>query len=92
MTEAASIVAAVRSVIGDKPVGLHDPFFNWEDKLNVATCNPVGYDYLDQFERAVADYCGRKYAIAVASGTAALHLASSAWRSVPIPDLSASLH
>jgi UDP-4-amino-4,6-dideoxy-N-acetyl-beta-L-altrosamine transaminase len=30
------------------------------------------------FERAVADYCGAKYAVAVANGTAALHLAALA--------------
>ncbi len=31
-----------------------------------------------QFEKAVADYCGARYAVAVANGTAALHLASMA--------------
>lgn len=30
---------------------------------------------IDEFERAFADYCGAKYAIAVSNGTAALHLA-----------------
>ena len=30
------------------------------------------------FEKAVADYVGAKYAVAVSSGTAALHLASIA--------------
>lgn len=33
---------------------------------------------VEQFERAVADYCGAKYAVAVANGTAALHLAALA--------------
>ncbi|OEU54980.1 MAG: UDP-4-amino-4,6-dideoxy-N-acetyl-beta-L-altrosamine transaminase [Desulfuromonadales bacterium C00003096] len=33
---------------------------------------------IDQFERAVADYCGARYAVAVANGTAALHLAALA--------------
>ena len=31
-----------------------------------------------EFERAVANYCGAKYAVAVSNGTAALHLASLA--------------
>ncbi len=31
-----------------------------------------------QFERALADYCGARYAVAVANGTAALHLAALA--------------
>jgi len=30
---------------------------------------------IEEFERAVASYCGAKYAVAVSSGTAALHLA-----------------
>jgi len=30
---------------------------------------------VDEFERKVADYCGAKYAVAVANGTAALHAA-----------------
>lgn len=31
-----------------------------------------------QFEKAIADYCGARYAVAVSSGTAALHLAALA--------------
>ena len=30
---------------------------------------------ISEFEKAVADYCGAKYAVAVSSGTAALHIA-----------------
>lgn len=33
---------------------------------------------IDEFEKKVADYCGAKFAIAVSSGTAALHLAALA--------------
>jgi UDP-4-amino-4,6-dideoxy-N-acetyl-beta-L-altrosamine transaminase len=33
---------------------------------------------IEQFEQAVADYCGVKYAVAVSNGTAALHLAAMA--------------
>jgi len=33
---------------------------------------------IEKFERAVADYCGAKYAVAVANGTAALHAACHA--------------
>jgi len=32
---------------------------------------------VDEFERKVAEYCGSKYAVAVSSGTAALHVACS---------------
>ncbi len=33
---------------------------------------------IDRFERKIADYCGVKYAVAVANGTAALHIAAAA--------------
>jgi len=33
---------------------------------------------IEKFERAVADYCGARYAVAVSNGTAALHLACMA--------------
>lgn len=33
---------------------------------------------IERFERKVADYCGVKYAVAVANGTAALHIAAAA--------------
>ena len=33
---------------------------------------------IERFERAVADYCGARYAVAVNSGTSALHIACSA--------------
>ena len=33
---------------------------------------------INEFERAIADYCGTKYAVAVANGSAALHLAALA--------------
>lgn len=33
---------------------------------------------VDEFERAFADYCGARFAVAVANGTAALHLAALA--------------
>ncbi len=33
---------------------------------------------IEEFERAISEYCGAKYAVAVSSGTAALHIASLA--------------
>ncbi len=51
-----------------------------EDDVS-AVVNVLRNDWLTQgptiekFERAVAEYCGAKYAVAVSSGTAALHLA-----------------
>lgn len=40
-------------------------------KSDLITQGPI----VERFEQAVADYCGAKYAVAVSSGTAALHLA-----------------
>ncbi|WP_457608714.1 UDP-4-amino-4,6-dideoxy-N-acetyl-beta-L-altrosamine transaminase [Nitratifractor sp.] len=54
-----------------------------EDDLR-AVAQTLESDYLTtgpkvtEFERAVADYCGVKYAVAVCNGTAALHIASLA--------------
>lgn len=54
----------------------------WIDKDDIRSVIQVlESDYLtqgpmvDNFERAVADYCGAKYAVAVNSGTSALHIA-----------------
>lgn len=43
-------------------------------RSDLITQGPVS----EQFEKSVAEYCGARYAVAVASGTAALHLASLA--------------
>jgi len=51
------------------------------EKDIAAVCRVLRSDWLTQgpvveeFERAIADYCGAKYAVAVANGTVALHLA-----------------
>ena len=54
----------------------------WVDEKDIrAVVNVLKSDYLTQgpkieeFEKAVADYCGVKYAVAVNSGTSALHIA-----------------
>ena len=50
----------------------------------LAVVNALNSDYLttgplvDLFEKKIASYCGAKYAIAVSSGTAALHVAAMA--------------
>ena len=54
----------------------------WIEERDIrAVVNVLKSDYLtqgpviEQFESAVAKYCGAKYAVAVSSGTAALHIA-----------------
>lgn len=72
------IVAAVRKVTGPGKIDLHKPFATKADAENVyraAVEQPVGHHYIAAFEELVADACGVKHAIAVSSGTAALHLA-----------------
>ena len=43
-------------------------------KSDFLTCGPL----IEKFENRVAEYCGVKYAVAVASCTAALHIAYQA--------------
>lgn len=70
------IAAAVHAVCG--VASLHDPFIDDVDAHNVDQCvreEPVGYGYIRQLEEAVKARTGRQHAIAVSSGTAAIHLA-----------------
>lgn len=55
---------------------------HWLDKTDIKAVNSVlKSDYLSQgplisiFEKKIADYCGARYAAAVSSGTAGLHIA-----------------
>lgn len=77
---AEEIVAAVRTVYpwdGNprQRVQLHKPFMEPHDWHRISYAEPVGYDAIEELERLVARYCGVRHAIAVSSGTAALHLA-----------------
>lgn len=77
-----SVVEAVESVIRQwVPEGqiahLHRPFIGSDDAENVARCvsnDAVGYEYIDAFEEGLRHLTGARFAIAVSSGTAALHL------------------
>ncbi|SVE50254.1 uncharacterized protein METZ01_LOCUS503108, partial [marine metagenome] len=74
------IVSAIRSVVGDDRVVLHEPIFHgneWEyvkECLDTAFVSSVGA-FVDRFERDLAEYTGAKYAVVVVNGTAALHIA-----------------
>lgn len=77
-----SFIGALRTVLpqGQGAIGLHEPEFGANDRAYVLDCidstfvSSVG-KYVDRFEKDLADYTGAKRAIAVANGTAALHIA-----------------
>jgi perosamine synthetase len=59
---------------------LHEPEFRGKEWDYVKECLDTAWvstagKYVEQFEQQVAEYTGSKYAIAVSSGTAALHIA-----------------
>jgi aminotransferase in exopolysaccharide biosynthesis len=73
------IVHAIASVVGNGPVGLHEPRFGgneWtylKECLDTAFVSSVG-KFVDQFENDLAAFTGSKRAVAVVNGTAALHV------------------
>src|SRR5581483_4052403 len=57
-----------------------EPLLGEQELLYVAECVLTGWvssagSFIERFERAFADFCGTKHAVAVSNGTAALHLA-----------------
>ncbi|MFC4601583.1 LegC family aminotransferase [Cohnella hongkongensis] len=80
---AAQVAAAVRKIApggGESPVPLHAPVFGGNEWSYVKQCLDTGWvssagSYVALFERRLAEYTGVKYAVAVNSGTAALHAA-----------------
>ncbi len=61
-------------------IGLHEPVFEGREHEYVKSCLDtrwVSYagEYVQEFDRKLAEYCGVKHAVCVASGTAALHMA-----------------
>lgn len=75
-----SIIAALRSVLGDGNFALHEPRFKGNEQRYVQDCIASTYvssvgAYVDCFERELAAYTGARRAIAVVNGTAALQVA-----------------
>jgi perosamine synthetase len=74
------IVNAIRSVVGDGRVALHEPRFNGNEWGYLKEClestfvSSVG-KFVDRFEADLATFTGAKRAVAVVNGTAALHVA-----------------
>jgi perosamine synthetase len=75
------IVDFIRSLYpSENPVPLHAPRFSGNEKKYLIDCIETTYvsyvgKYVDRFEEQIQQYTGAKYAIAVSSGTSALHVA-----------------
>jgi perosamine synthetase len=64
----------------ENPVPLHAPRFSGNEKKYLMDCIDTTYvsyvgQYVSRFEDAIRQFTGAKYAVAVSSGTAALHMA-----------------
>ena len=74
------VLEAIIKVVGPGPVKLHEPTFDGNEWNYVKECLDSTYvssvgKFVDKFESDLVDFTGAKYAISVASGTAALHIA-----------------
>lgn len=73
------IVCAIKSVVGDGPLALHEPRFRGNEWIYLKECldstfvSSVG-KFVDRFEDDLAAFTGAKRAVAVVNGTAALHV------------------
>jgi aminotransferase in exopolysaccharide biosynthesis len=79
-TLAEQVLTAISSVVGSRPVVLHEPSFTGNEWLYLKECldstfvSSVG-KFVDRFEAELANFTGAKHAVAVVNGTAALHIA-----------------
>lgn len=77
---AATVVNAIRVVVGTGPVALHEPDFagnEWrylKECLDSSFVSSVG-PFVDRFESDLAALTGARHAVALVNGTAALHVA-----------------
>ncbi len=75
------IVSFIKSLYpAENPVPLHAPRFSGNEKKYLSDCIDTTYvsyvgQYVSRFEDEIRKYTGAKYAVAVSSGTAALHVA-----------------
>ena len=74
------VVSAIFNTVGPPPIALHEPSFHGNELIYLEECIQTGFvssvgQFVDRFERDLADFTGAKHAIAVMNGTAALHLA-----------------
>lgn len=78
--DTAAVVAAVSSVLpGKRPAVLHEPTFKGREWEYVKECLDTGWvsyagRHVELFERMLQDITGARHAIAMSSGTVALHM------------------
>lgn len=79
---AGDLLAVLRDILGpaEEPIQLHEPEFAGNEWAYVKDCIDTGWvssvgKYVDEFERRIAELTGARHAVAVANGTAALHVA-----------------
>jgi perosamine synthetase len=75
------VVAAVRQVVGvpQGTVALHEPEFGGREWDYVKECLDTGWvssvgEYVNRFERDLAEFTGASHAVATSNGTSALHM------------------
>lgn len=80
----AQLLSGLATVLGQPkdghPIGLHEPEFTGNEWQYVKTCLDTGWvssvgEYVDEFERRLAEVTGAGFAVAVSNGTAALQVA-----------------
>ncbi len=76
---AQDVVKAIVTVTDSKVTPLHEPEFDGNEWSYVKECIDTNFvssvgKFVDKFERGLEEYTGSKHAIAVSSGTAALHI------------------
>lgn len=75
------VVSAIRSVVGEGDLALHEPLFAGNEWIYVKECidttfvSSVG-KFVDRFEADLAAFTGSRHAVATVNGTAALHIAA----------------
>ncbi len=65
---------------GKSPIPLHEPLLNGNEKKYLNSCIDSGFvssvgEFVNHFEKEIANFTGSKNAVAVVNGTQALHLA-----------------
>ena len=77
---ATQINSAIRSVVGEGSVALHEPEFSGNELLYLQECLNSTYvsslgPFVNKLESELSSYTGAKHVVAVVNGTAALHIA-----------------